>query len=78
MHAHAHDVSFKSAGPGLEPWSAPWESSDIAIMLTAGPQVEILKRGKVLGHRNLLGYAGQVTSSSSVLPGSCTREGVRP
>ena len=28
---------FKPPGPGLKPWSTTWESSDIAIMLTAGP-----------------------------------------
>ena len=28
---------FKPLGPGLEPWLITWESSDIAITLTAGP-----------------------------------------
>ena len=28
---------FKPPGPGLEPQSTTWESSDIAITLTAGP-----------------------------------------
>ena len=28
---------FKPTGPGLEPRSTTWESSDIAVMLTAGP-----------------------------------------
>ena len=36
MHAHAPGVSFKPLGPGREPWSAMWESSNIAITLTAG------------------------------------------
>ena len=30
---------FKPPGPGLEPRSTTWESSDIAITLTAGPRV---------------------------------------
>ena len=37
---HAHTRArreFKSLGPGLEPQSTTWESSDIAIMVTAGP-----------------------------------------
>ena len=29
---------FKPPGPGRKPWSTTWESSDIAIMLTAGPK----------------------------------------
>ena len=29
-------LEFKPLGPGLEPWSTTWESSDIAIMPTAG------------------------------------------
>ena len=36
MHAHAPGVSFKPPGPGHEPRSTTWESSDIAITLTAG------------------------------------------
>ena len=36
-HAHSPDVSFKPPGPGREPQSTTWESSDIAITLTAGP-----------------------------------------
>ena len=35
-HAHVPGVSFKPPGPGLELRSITWESSDIAIMLTAG------------------------------------------
>ena len=35
-HAHAHDVSFKHPGPGRRPRSTTWESSDMAITLTAG------------------------------------------
>ena len=34
---------FKPLGPGLEPLSPTWESSDIAIMLTAGPGREPFK-----------------------------------
>ena len=29
---------FKPPGPGLDLWSTTWESSDIAITLTAGPK----------------------------------------
>ena len=36
-HAHAPGVSFKPSGPGRKPWLTTWESSDIAIMVTAGP-----------------------------------------
>ena len=36
-HAHAPGVSFKPPGPGRELPSTIWESSDIAITLTAGP-----------------------------------------
>ena len=36
--AHALGVSFKPPGLGREPWSTTWESSDIAITLTAGSQ----------------------------------------
>ena len=35
-HAHTPGVSFKPPGPGREARSTTWESSDIAIMLTAG------------------------------------------
>ena len=28
---------FKPPGPGFEPWSTTWESSGVAIMLSAGP-----------------------------------------
>ena len=38
-HAQAPSVSFKSLGPGREPRSTTWESSDIVIMLTAGSPV---------------------------------------
>ena len=41
-HAHAPGVSFKPPGPGCEPQSTTWESSDIAIMLTAGSQAGAL------------------------------------
>ena len=37
MHAHTPDMSSKPPGPGLKPQSTTWESSDIAITLTAGP-----------------------------------------
>ena len=35
-HAHMPGVSSKPPGPGREPRSTMWESSDIAITLTAG------------------------------------------
>ena len=35
---------FKPPGPRLEPRSTTWESSDIAITLTAGPCARILER----------------------------------
>ena len=38
-HAHVPGMSFKPLGPGREPWSTTWESSDIAITLTAGPGI---------------------------------------
>ena len=38
-HAHVPGVSFEPPGPGLKSQSTTWESSDIAIMLTAGPMV---------------------------------------
>ena len=37
-HACTHAWrEFKPLGPGLELWSTTWESSDIAITSTAGP-----------------------------------------
>ena len=36
-HAHVPGVSFKPPGPRHAPRSTTWESSDIAIMLTADP-----------------------------------------
>ena len=41
-HAHAPGVSFKPPGPGLELQSTTWESSDIAITLSAGPGIQCL------------------------------------
>ena len=37
MHAHAPGVSFKPPGPGREPRSTTWDSSDIATTLIAEP-----------------------------------------
>ena len=39
-HAHVPGVSFKPPGLGHELWSTTWESSDIAITLTAGPTTD--------------------------------------
>ena len=36
-HAHTPSVSFKPPGLGREPQSTTWESSNVAITLTAGP-----------------------------------------
>ena len=43
-HAHVPGVSFKPPGPGCEPRSTTWESSNIAIMLTAGPWNTFFKK----------------------------------
>ena len=46
-HAHVPSMSFKPPGLGREPRSTTRESSDIAIMLTAGPNsLTFLKREK--------------------------------
>ena len=41
-HTHVPGMSFKPPGPGRELWSTTWESSDIAITLTADSQVKFL------------------------------------
>ena len=49
-HARTHaQHEFKPPGLGLEPWLTTWESSDIAITLTAGPSVFIFYSGTFCG-----------------------------
>ena len=46
---HAHTRArreFNPPGPGLELWSTTWESSDIAIILTASSLRKTLKEEK--------------------------------
>ena len=45
-HARICDQhEFNPPGPGLTPRSTTWDSRDIAIMLTAGPQVHVFLKG---------------------------------
>ena len=46
-HAHVPGVSFKPPSPGREPQTAMWQSSDIAITLTAGSHREVFAIGRV-------------------------------
>ena len=45
-HAHVPGVSFKPQGMGREPRSTMWESSNIAITLTAGPKTKFFNKLK--------------------------------